>query len=159
MWGRLVVVPGLMRCHRFLRDLTRWRPHVELTHPRDLGLFDECVHALWPGQTFPALIGPEYPQGDLDQFRRLLNNIVIAPVVPTASYDTFPLIPSFPLRVDSQHQCHQSHIFSEVIKSVQQDSPMYSSFWKDLDGPVVLLTATVVFGAVLAFFLCKFDAE
>jgi hypothetical protein len=158
--------PRLTNLKRFFQDLTRWRPHIETCNFDNLSFFDECVRILWPGRQFPALMHPSEPQGNLDHFCMLLSNISSTDIVPETSNDSIPFVyASFP-QGQRQGPAHLSRNRAQVIAQLCSDlkNPvpgsenlaLYNSFWKDLQPSVVLLSGTIVFGTVLAFFLCMY---
>jgi hypothetical protein len=146
---------------RFFLDLTRWRPHIEHEYPEDLHVFDEFVQILW-GKPLPSFSQAFEAQNNLAPFRELLTNILSTVVVPCAPSDFLPTVDGLvaPVAEQNTHRLSALEISKPFGQSQERGMPEAQSvFFGNLEPAVVLLTGTVVFGAVLAFILCKYTVK
>jgi hypothetical protein len=131
--------------YRFLVDLDRWRLIV---NDEDKPLYDEIVYTLWKKKSSDS--SPYYTDKPyIIYFQELFQNLIDM----TGVHDIFQYSQENPRFIQTQYT-DASYPVSPPVNKHDHDEEIpkiHKERWE-----VVMLAATAIFGAVIAFLLCKY---
>jgi hypothetical protein len=138
--------------------------HIEEHQPGSIPVFDDFVYILW-GKALPTSKHHFDSRENLDRFQYLLRNLISTIDIPVPPDKTDHADCSFPPRTPLQASWQTASKRSQKVgysHSLDHPTPtardmkqqLQNNFWKEIKPSIIILTGTMVFGAILAFILC-----